>query len=176
MTLSPLFQHLMHVLDHHDCRIHHRAYRDGYPAQRHDIGVHPLIMHHHKGTENTQRQRDHRHQRRTEMEQEQSADQRHHDKLFQQLVGQGFDGVFNQLRAIVNRNDFHSRRQRPLNLLQFHLQRVNGFQRIFTVAHHHNAACHFPFPRSVPPRPGGSQALHAASPPATAGSARHRAR
>ncbi len=143
MALPPLLQHLMHVLNHDDRRVHHGTNRDSYPAQRHDIGVDALIMHDHKSTKNAQRQRDHRHQRRTEMEQEQSADQGYHQKLFQQLMGQGFNRVFDQLRTIIHSHNFHTGRQGLLNFLQLHLQRVNGLQRIFTVAHHYDAARHF---------------------------------
>ncbi|MNE05407.1 hypothetical protein D3C80_979680 [compost metagenome] len=77
------------------------------------------------------------------MEQEQRAHQSHHDKLLQELVGQGFNCMFDQLGAVVHGDNFHTRRQGLLNLLQLDLQRVDGFQGIFAVAHHDDAARHF---------------------------------
>ena len=89
--MPPLLQHLMHIFNHYDCRIDHGSDGDRNSAKRHHIGADALIVHHDKCAEDPQRQRDHRHQRAAEMEQKQRADHRHNDKLFDKLVGQGFD-------------------------------------------------------------------------------------
>ena len=99
-------------------------------------------MHHNKRAKDPQRQRDHRHQRAAEVEQKQRADHRHNDKLLNELMGQGLDGVFNQLRTIVDRNNLHACGQAFLHFRQFGLYRVNGAERVFTRAHNDYPARH----------------------------------
>jgi len=41
-----VLQLLVRVFDHHNGGVHHRTDGDGDAAQRHDVGVHPLLLHH----------------------------------------------------------------------------------------------------------------------------------
>ena len=143
--MPPLLQHLVHIFNHDNCRIHHRSDGNGDPAERHHIRVNALIVHHHKSPEDPQWQRNHRHQRGTQVEQEQRAHQYHHGKLFEQLVRQRFDRLLNQRGAIVDRNNLDALRQRFLQLAQFRFYRAKGFQRVLPVAHHDYAASNLPF-------------------------------
>ena len=43
--MVPRFDVLVGILDHHHCGIDHRADRNGDAAERHDIGVHALVIH-----------------------------------------------------------------------------------------------------------------------------------
>ncbi len=142
MLVPPLLQHLMHVLDHHDSSVNHRADSNGDAAQGHDVGVDPLVVHDDKCPEDAQRQRDDGHQRRAEMEQEQGADQRDDNKLLYQLMAEGLYGMLYQPRAIVNRNNLHAFRQVALEIAQLIFHRMQGLQRVFTVAHDDNAPGH----------------------------------
>jgi hypothetical protein len=64
-------------------------------------------MHHDKGEAQAERQRDNRHQRRAHVPQEQGADQRDDDKLFQQFVAEVVDGAVDKLAAVVGGDDFN---------------------------------------------------------------------
>ena len=61
--VRPALQVFVRVFNHHHRRIHHRANGDRDAAQRHDVGVHALVMHHDEGRQNAQRQRHNRDQR-----------------------------------------------------------------------------------------------------------------
>ena len=55
MLMSPLFEPLMGVFNHHDRGIDHRPNGNGNAPKRHDIGVQPLEMHHDKRDTQSQR-------------------------------------------------------------------------------------------------------------------------
>jgi hypothetical protein len=76
---------LVHVLDHDDRRIHHRADGDGDPAERHDVGVDTLPAHDDERDEDADGQRHDGDQRRAQVEQEDGADQRDDEELLQEL-------------------------------------------------------------------------------------------
>ncbi|MNS70677.1 hypothetical protein D3C72_1040240 [compost metagenome] len=107
----PVFQLLVRVLDHHDRGIDHGANGNGNAAQRHDVGIDALVAHHQKGGQHAQRQRHDRHQRGTQVEQEQQAHQRDHGELFGQLVCQVFHRALDQRGAVVGGDDLHTGRQ-----------------------------------------------------------------
>ena len=85
------FHFLVDGLDHDDGRIDHGAYRDGNAAQRHDVGIQPLCIHHDQGSQNSQWQADNDDQGRADMEKENKTDQHHHQKFFRQFALQGFN-------------------------------------------------------------------------------------
>ena len=135
----------MGVLNHHDGGIDHRSHRNGDPAQRHDVGVEPLEMHHDKGEAQAERQGDNRYQRRAHVPQEQGADQRHDDKLFQQLVAEVVDGAVDKLAAVVGGDHFHPFRQAALQRRQLRFDRGDHFAGVLAGAQDHHAAGHFAF-------------------------------
>ena len=53
---SPTLQTLMDVLDHDDRGIHHRADGNGNPTERHDVGIHALVVHDYERHEDAERQ------------------------------------------------------------------------------------------------------------------------
>jgi len=79
------------------------------------------------------------------VKQEQRAYQRHHHELFQQFVAEGGDSALDQRRAIVSGDDLHPGGQALADLLQAGMHRPQRLQRVFTGAHHNNAARHFAF-------------------------------
>ncbi len=83
--LGPL-QVLVHVLDHHDGAVHHGADRDRDPTKAHDVRVHSDPAHHDEGDENADGQRDDRHERRAEVEEENDGYGRHDQGFLEQLV------------------------------------------------------------------------------------------
>ena len=83
----------MRILYHDDGRIDHGADGDGDAAQRHNVGVDPLVAHDDEGGEDTQGQRDDGHQRRAQMKQKQHAYHRDHNELLEQFMRQRVDGA-----------------------------------------------------------------------------------
>ena len=84
--MVPLLKPFMRVFDHDDGGIHHRS--DGYcnPSQRHNVGIQPLEVHNNEGDTQAKWQRNNRHQGRTDMPEEQCANDSNNDKLFKKLV------------------------------------------------------------------------------------------
>ena len=87
-----LFLHvLVHVLDHDDGRVDHRADGDRYPAKRHDVGVDVLEPHDDESNKDTERQTQHNDGRRPQVKEEQRADQCNEDKLLEKRALQSVD-------------------------------------------------------------------------------------
>ena len=143
--MPPLFQPLMGVFNHHDGGVDHRPDGNGNAPQRHDIGVQPLEMHHDERDTQPQRQGNNRHQRRTQMPQEQCTHQRNNDKLFQQLVAQVINGAVNELTAIVCCNYFYAFRQATFQRIELGFNRGDHLTRIFTGPQNNHPARHFAF-------------------------------
>ena len=58
---------------------------------------------------------------------------------------QVFHGTFDQVAAVVDRDDLHALRQSFFQSLEFAAHPCDGRQRVFAVAHHHDAAGHLAF-------------------------------
>jgi hypothetical protein len=140
VLLLPALDLLVGILDHDDGCIDHRADGDGDAAQGHDVGVHPLEPHHNKRRQHAERQREDRDQRRSDMPEEQAADQCHDDELLDQLVGEVLDRAIDQLRAVINRHHLDAGRQAFLEIGELDLDRRDGFAGILARAQDHNAA------------------------------------
>ena len=138
-----MFHVFVHVLDHHDGTINHRADRNGDATERHDVGIEPLQMHYNERRENAHRQADNGHQTGANMEQKHHADQCHHDQLLQQFVPEIVHRPFNQAGPIVDRDDLDPGRQSGLQGLEPGLDASDSPLGIFTNPHHHDAAHHF---------------------------------
>ena len=65
----------------------------------------------------------------------QSYDEKHLDECGFQ-VG---DGAADQIRAVIDGNDFHAGRQGRLNLVQFRFDAINHLQGVLALPHDHNA-------------------------------------
>ena len=135
----------MEIFDHDDGRVDHGADRDSDAAQRHDVGVDALDVHHDERGQNAQRQRQQHHQRRAEMEQEQHAHQHHDDEFLHQLFAQRVDCALDQVRAVVGGDDLDAFGQAALELGQPFLDPFDGGQRVAAETHHDDAADGFPF-------------------------------
>jgi hypothetical protein len=57
VRVMPGFEALVRVLDHHHRGVDHRADGDRDAAERHDVGVHPLVIHDDECGEDAERQR-----------------------------------------------------------------------------------------------------------------------
>ncbi len=53
--------------------------------------------------------------------------------------------VVDQLRAVIDRNDFHARRKSGLNFFDLRFHAIDDIQRVLSVAHHHDAGDNFAF-------------------------------
>ncbi|MDR8993814.1 hypothetical protein FEP57_05930 [Burkholderia multivorans] len=137
------FQVLVRVLDHHDGRIDHRADRDRDTTERHQVRVDALIPHHDERGQHAERQRQNGDERAAQVKQEHRTDEPNDDELLDELVLQVVHRAFDELRAVVSRDDFDAGRQRALQVGELRLHRVNGLQRIFSRAHHDDAAGDF---------------------------------
>ena len=80
------FNMLMHIFDHDDTGIDHRADSNRNTAQRHNVGVDTLQFHNGKGQQYANRQADQDHQRRSEMREEQRTHQHHDQHFFKQAM------------------------------------------------------------------------------------------
>ena len=133
---------LVGVLDHDDGGVHHRADGDGDAPQAHDVGIDSQGVHHHKGDQYAHRQHQDRHQGAAHMEQEQNADQSHHQALFDQGAGQVMDGAIDQIGTVVDRLDRHPLRQTAGDFGQLVLDVMNRVQRILAIVGDGDAADH----------------------------------
>ena len=85
VRVRPVFQVLVGVFDHDHRGIDHGADGDGDAAQRHDVGVDPLIVHDDERGQDPQRQRDDGHECRAQVEQEDQAHGGYDQELLEQL-------------------------------------------------------------------------------------------
>ena len=58
MAVMPCLDVLVRVLDHHHCGVDHRTDRYGDAPERHDVRVHPLVIHDDERHQNPEGQRD----------------------------------------------------------------------------------------------------------------------
>ena len=59
---------------------------------------------------------------------------------------QTFDGSFDEITAVINRDDFNALGQTLFQLLKFRPDALNGRKRVFPKPHYHNAAGDLTFP------------------------------
>ena len=145
MRVIPRFDVLVRVLDHHHRGVHHGSYGDSDAAERHDVGVHALVVHDDERRQDPQGQGHNGHERRAQVKQENAADDRHDDEFLDELVLEVRDRALDEVRAVVRRDDLHARGQARLELLDLRLHRVDGLERILARTHHDHAARDFAF-------------------------------
>ena len=143
--MVPVLKVFVRVLDHHYCRIHHRSNRNGDTAERHDVRVDALIVHHDKRRQNPQRQRHDGHERRAQVKQKNKTHHGHHQKLFEKLKAQVFNGALDQPGAVVHGHDLNALRQPRLQLAQFRFDGGDGFKCVLARAHNDHAPRCFAF-------------------------------
>ena len=80
------------------------------------------------------------------MQQEDDADQRHHNAFLQQRVLEGFDRGVDQIGTIVDRNDFDRARQTARDFLEALFYILDYIERIDAKALQHDAAGDLAFP------------------------------
>src|SRR6266705_2723229 len=136
----PGFEALVRVLDHHHRGIHHRADRDGDAAERHDVGVDPLVDHDDERRENAERQRDDRDESRAQVKQEQHAHQRHNDELLDEFLPEVRHGALDEAGPVVGGHNLDAGRQARFERRDLRLDRVDRFQRVLAPPHHDDAA------------------------------------
>ncbi len=140
MRVMPGLYVLVRVLDHDYRGVDHGADGDRNTAERHDVGVHALVVHDDEGDQHAKRQRDDGDESGAQMEEEQEADERDDDEFLDELLLEVGDGAPDQARAIVGRNDLHSGGQAGLQLLELRLDGTDRFQRVLARSHDDDAA------------------------------------
>src|SRR6266513_3922897 len=73
------------------------------------------------------------------MPEEDDADERHNDALFDQFLPQRCDGALDQIAAIISRHDAHAGWQRRLDPVDFLFDTIDNVERVLAIAHHHDA-------------------------------------
>src|SRR3990172_3252475 len=136
---------LMDVLDHYDRCIDHRANGNSYATKRHDIRIDSLHFHDKECDQNGSWQSNNRHDGTTSMHQEDDDDQRDDSHLFHQGIAQGVDGALDEARTVISNLDFNVFGQTLLENLQLFLHILDDLERVFAIAHYHDAADHFAF-------------------------------
>ena len=137
---APLLVVFVGVLHHDDGSVDQHADRDRDAAEGHDVGAEALDPHDDEGQQDGDRDRDDRHQGRTEVEEKDDADQGDDDRLLDQGAGQGLDGLVDQPGAVVGDRDLDVVRQPRLELGQPLLDPRDGRQRVGARSHHNDAA------------------------------------
>ena len=145
MRAVPGLDALVRVLDHHHGRRQHRAYGNRNTAKRHDVSVHPLVVHDDKGDQNSQRQRNDRDEGRAQVKQEHHAHQRHDDELLDELLLKVRHRALDEAGTVIDADDLDARRQARLELFDFCLDRVDRLERVLARAHHDHTARDFAF-------------------------------
>jgi hypothetical protein len=111
VLLGQALQVLVGVLDHHDGGVDHGADGDGDASQAHQIGVHAQRAHGDEGDQHADRQHQDGDQGAAHVHQEDHADQRDDDCLFNQRPFQRVDGAVYQFGTVVHRLHRDSLRQ-----------------------------------------------------------------
>ena len=131
---------LVHVLDHDDRTIDHRADRDCDSSERHDVRTDAHGAHGDECDQDANRQGDDRDQRRARVQQEHDAYDRHDDGFLQQLAAEILDRTVDQIAPIVDRAHDDSGRKSLGRLCELGLDARNRRERIFSEAHDDDAA------------------------------------
>ena len=137
------FQVLVGILDEHDGPVHHGADGDGDPAQGHDIGIDPHPAHGEKGDEDADGQGNDRHQGGARVEQEQHANQAHHDELLKQFLLEVVYRALDEIAPVVHSHDLDALGQPLFQFLQLGAHPLDGRQGVLAKAHDDHAAGHF---------------------------------
>ena len=132
----------MRILDHDDGGVDHRPDGDGDAAQAHDVGVDAERPHADEGGEDGDRQHQDGDECRTQMQQEDDADQRDDQAFLGQRPLEGIDGAVDQFRTVIDRLDAHPLGQPGADFGDLGLEVVDHLQRILTVARHGDAGHH----------------------------------
>ena len=130
---------LVQVLHHHHRGVDHHADGDGDAAEAHDVRVDAEPAHADEGDEHADRDGEDRHEGRAQVQQEDDADQRHHQHLLDQLVAQGVDRALDELRAVVGDVDLHALGQAVLELGEPLLDPVDHLEGVLAEAQQHDA-------------------------------------
>ena len=91
----------MDVLNDDDRSVYHGANGHRDSTERHDVGGEALIVHRDERQEDCDRYGQNRNQGALRMKQEQENNQAHHNHLFDERVGQGFDRFLDESRPVV---------------------------------------------------------------------------
>ncbi len=101
---------LVCVLDHHDAGVDHGSDRDGDAAERHDVGVDALVVHHDEREQDAEREQQDRDEGAPDVYEEYETNQRNNQRLLQKLLAQVVDRALDERCAVVNRHDLNARR------------------------------------------------------------------
>src|SRR5262249_39447120 len=127
-TLQPLVR----VLDHHDRSVDHRADGDGDATEAHDVRAQPERVHAKIGDQDSERQRDNRHQRAPHMQEEDDADQRDNEAFLHERAFEGGDRAIDQIGTVIAGLDGHPWRQPRRDLREPILDVANDRKRILS--------------------------------------------
>ena len=110
MRLMPRFQVLVRVFDHDDSGVHHRPDGNGDAAERHDVGIHSLVVHHEESGQHPQRQGHNGYKRRAQVTEKHQADQCDDQKLLDQGALEILYATLDEPRTVVGRYDLNTGR------------------------------------------------------------------
>ena len=106
----------MRILDHDDRGIDHGANRDRDPAERHNVGVQPLLTHDDERDQNRDREGQNHDESRANVEEKYHANERDDETFLDQFLAQRLDRSFDQGRAVGDGHDLDALGK---SLLQF---------------------------------------------------------
>ncbi len=136
---------LVRVFNHDDRSVDHSADGYRYPAKRHDVCVHALIVHDDESDQHTKWQRHDCDKRRAQVKQEHQAHQRDDDEFLHQLGLQVVNSAQDQVRAVIHGHNFNAGWKTRLEFFELRLHRCNRLQSVLARAHHDHAASDLAF-------------------------------
>src|SRR5258708_5184647 len=95
------------VLDHDDDSVDHRSNGDSDAPKRHDVCADALPIHDRKCYHHGNRQDENRHERASEMHQEQNADDSDDDAFFNELFFKCSDGAIHERAPVISNGVAH---------------------------------------------------------------------
>ena len=132
----PDLELLVCVLDDDDRRVHERADRDCYAAERHDVRADAEHLHGDEREDDGRWDRDDRDDGARDVPEEDQDHEGDDQHLEDELVLQRLDRPFDQLRPVVGRDDLDPVRERGRDGLQAFLDSLDDVHRVLAVAHH----------------------------------------
>src|SRR5207244_6240666 len=131
---TALLDEAVGVLRDHDGGVDEYADRDGDPRQRHDVGADAQVPHEQERDQHREREGDRHDQDRAQVEQEDDVDEGDDDRLLDEGPLERVDRTLDELGAVVERDDLHSRREPGFQLRDPFLHPVDHVDRADAVA------------------------------------------
>ena len=128
------------VLDHDDCAVHHHADGDRNPTKAHDVGVEVERVHRGERDQYARRQDEDDYKRAARVHQQQNADERNNEDLFDERVSERIHRAIDEIAAVIADDDSDAGRQSLFEISKFLGHSIDRCPSVLTEAHDDDAA------------------------------------